>query len=153
MYARYWINLTYITFPSMYKFYKAQNNHTIFFKYACFVLHFVSNKNVFLSCFILTLHADVTCLCLIISLLRTIWAHICRTAVLLLFHKFLLSHWNFIILSDFNKFHYSYYSTLINFTLLKSDRGVLVKSVGVIDSSADTVFEVILNLDRHQRYE
>ncbi|XP_021899211.1 protein ENHANCED DISEASE RESISTANCE 2 [Carica papaya] len=35
----------------------------------------------------------------------------------------------------------------------KSDRGVLVKSVGVIDSSADTVFEVILNLDRHQRYE
>ncbi|KAJ4709656.1 protein ENHANCED DISEASE RESISTANCE 2-like [Melia azedarach] len=35
----------------------------------------------------------------------------------------------------------------------KSGRGVLVKSVGVIDANADTVFEVILNLDRHQRYE
>ncbi|KAL5774846.1 hypothetical protein ACOSP7_012403 [Xanthoceras sorbifolium] len=35
----------------------------------------------------------------------------------------------------------------------KSGRGVLVKSVGVVDASADTVFEVILNLDRHRRYE
>ncbi|KAK1578845.1 hypothetical protein Q3G72_033554 [Acer saccharum] len=32
-------------------------------------------------------------------------------------------------------------------------RGVLVKSVGVVDASSDTVFEVILNLDRHRRYE
>ncbi|GLT55441.1 hypothetical protein SLA2020_285610 [Shorea laevis] len=35
----------------------------------------------------------------------------------------------------------------------KSGRGALVKAVGVVDASADTVFEVILNLDRHQRYE
>ncbi|KAH9654560.1 START domain-containing protein [Citrus sinensis] len=35
----------------------------------------------------------------------------------------------------------------------KSGRGVLVKAVGVIDASADTVFEVVLNLERHQRYE
>lgn len=35
----------------------------------------------------------------------------------------------------------------------KSGKGVLVKSVGVVDASADTVFEVVLNLDRHQRYE
>ncbi|KAJ4846793.1 hypothetical protein Tsubulata_014108 [Turnera subulata] len=35
----------------------------------------------------------------------------------------------------------------------KSGKGVLVKAVGVIDASADTVFEVIMNLERHQRYE
>ncbi|CAI0395106.1 unnamed protein product [Linum tenue] len=34
-----------------------------------------------------------------------------------------------------------------------SAKGVLVKAVGVIDASADTVFEVFRNLDRHQRYE
>ncbi|CAN1318642.1 Protein ENHANCED DISEASE RESISTANCE 2 [Linum perenne] len=32
-------------------------------------------------------------------------------------------------------------------------KGVLVKAVGVIDASADTVFEVFRNTDRHQRYE
>ncbi|XP_021634839.1 protein ENHANCED DISEASE RESISTANCE 2 isoform X2 [Manihot esculenta] len=35
----------------------------------------------------------------------------------------------------------------------KNDKGALVKAVGVIDSSADTVFEIILSIDRHQRYE
>ncbi|KDP38628.1 hypothetical protein JCGZ_03981 [Jatropha curcas] len=35
----------------------------------------------------------------------------------------------------------------------KNGKGVLVKAVGVIDATADTVFEVILNVDRHQRYE
>ncbi|KAK4414999.1 protein ENHANCED DISEASE RESISTANCE 2 [Sesamum alatum] len=35
----------------------------------------------------------------------------------------------------------------------KSGKGVLVKAVGVIDASADTVFEVILSPDRVKRYE
>ncbi|XP_044464101.1 protein ENHANCED DISEASE RESISTANCE 2 isoform X2 [Mangifera indica] len=35
----------------------------------------------------------------------------------------------------------------------KSGKGVIVKAVGVIDADADTVFEVVLNLDRRQRYE
>ncbi|KAM2997749.1 hypothetical protein FF2_039487 [Malus domestica] len=35
----------------------------------------------------------------------------------------------------------------------KRGKGVIVNSVGVIEASADTAFEVILNLDRHQRYE
>ncbi|XP_050208638.1 protein ENHANCED DISEASE RESISTANCE 2-like [Mercurialis annua] len=35
----------------------------------------------------------------------------------------------------------------------KTGKGILVQAVGVIDASADTVFEVILNVDRHQRYE
>ncbi|XP_057997994.1 protein ENHANCED DISEASE RESISTANCE 2-like [Hevea brasiliensis] len=35
----------------------------------------------------------------------------------------------------------------------KNGKGVLVKAVGVIDTTADTVFEVILSVDRHQRYE
>ncbi|KAA8522910.1 hypothetical protein F0562_009333 [Nyssa sinensis] len=35
----------------------------------------------------------------------------------------------------------------------ESRKGALVKAVGVIDASADTVFEVVLNLDRRQRYE
>ncbi|KAF5469621.1 hypothetical protein F2P56_013679 [Juglans regia] len=35
----------------------------------------------------------------------------------------------------------------------KSGNGVLVKSVGVVDATADTVFEVILNVERHHRYE
>ncbi|KAL7589942.1 hypothetical protein Lser_V15G37913 [Lactuca serriola] len=30
---------------------------------------------------------------------------------------------------------------------------VLVKAVGVVDASPDTVFEVVLNVDRHRRYE
>ncbi|KAL6124880.1 hypothetical protein ACLB2K_077388 [Fragaria x ananassa] len=36
-----------------------------------------------------------------------------------------------------------------------SDRGkgVIVKAVGVIDASADTAFEVLMNLERRQRYE
>ncbi|CAN1318641.1 Protein ENHANCED DISEASE RESISTANCE 2 [Linum perenne] len=36
---------------------------------------------------------------------------------------------------------------------VKNVKGVLVKAVGVIDASADTVFEVFRNTDRHQRYE
>ncbi|KAM5551614.1 protein ENHANCED DISEASE RESISTANCE 2-like [Rosa sericea] len=32
-------------------------------------------------------------------------------------------------------------------------KGVIVKAVGVIDASADTAFEVLLNLERRQRYE
>ncbi|XP_020578361.1 protein ENHANCED DISEASE RESISTANCE 2-like isoform X2 [Phalaenopsis equestris] len=36
---------------------------------------------------------------------------------------------------------------------LKSGKDFLLKSVGVIDASVDTVFEVILSLDRHKRYE
>ncbi|XVE97523.1 hypothetical protein REPUB_Repub03eG0026900 [Reevesia pubescens] len=35
----------------------------------------------------------------------------------------------------------------------KSGKGALVKAVALVDASADTVFEVILNLDRHKRYE
>ncbi|XP_038700660.1 protein ENHANCED DISEASE RESISTANCE 2-like isoform X2 [Tripterygium wilfordii] len=35
----------------------------------------------------------------------------------------------------------------------KSGKGVLVKAVGVVDASADNVFEVVLSLDRHKRYE
>ncbi|CAL5400465.1 unnamed protein product [Camellia sinensis] len=35
----------------------------------------------------------------------------------------------------------------------KSGKTVLVKAVGVVDASADTVFEVVLNVDRHQRCE
>ncbi|KAF2317083.1 hypothetical protein GH714_011631 [Hevea brasiliensis] len=36
---------------------------------------------------------------------------------------------------------------------INDSKGVLVKAVGVIDTTADTVFEVILSVDRHQRYE
>ncbi|KAL8152605.1 hypothetical protein V2J09_010365 [Rumex salicifolius] len=36
---------------------------------------------------------------------------------------------------------------------LKSGKGVLVKSVGVIDASADTVFEVLMSLQPSKRYE
>ncbi|PNY03152.1 lipid binding protein, partial [Trifolium pratense] len=32
-------------------------------------------------------------------------------------------------------------------------KGVLAKSVGVIDATADSVFEVFLNTDRRKRYE
>ncbi|XP_057767088.1 protein ENHANCED DISEASE RESISTANCE 2-like [Salvia miltiorrhiza] len=32
-------------------------------------------------------------------------------------------------------------------------KGILVKAVGVVDASADTVFEIVLNPDRHRRYE
>ncbi|KAL6541200.1 hypothetical protein OROMI_025083 [Orobanche minor] len=35
----------------------------------------------------------------------------------------------------------------------KSGKGILVKSVGVVDASADTVFEEVLNTNRHKRYE
>lgn len=35
----------------------------------------------------------------------------------------------------------------------KSDKDFLLKSVAVIDASADTVFEVVLSLDRKKRYE
>ncbi|XP_071910866.1 protein ENHANCED DISEASE RESISTANCE 2-like isoform X2 [Coffea arabica] len=35
----------------------------------------------------------------------------------------------------------------------ESGKGVVVKAVGVVDASADTVFDVVLSLDRHQRYE
>ncbi|CAI0395065.1 unnamed protein product [Linum tenue] len=35
----------------------------------------------------------------------------------------------------------------------KSDKGTLVKAVGVVDASADTVFDVFINLDQQQRYE
>ncbi|XP_057968358.1 protein ENHANCED DISEASE RESISTANCE 2-like isoform X2 [Malania oleifera] len=35
----------------------------------------------------------------------------------------------------------------------KSGKGALVKSVGVVDASADTVFEVLLNLEKRRRYE
>jgi hypothetical protein len=35
----------------------------------------------------------------------------------------------------------------------KAGRGVLVKAVAVVEASADTVFEVLLNIDKHQRYE
>ncbi|GAA0141102.1 defense/immunity protein [Lithospermum erythrorhizon] len=35
----------------------------------------------------------------------------------------------------------------------KINKGVLIKAVGVVDASADTVFEVIMSLDRHTRYE
>ncbi|KAL2465615.1 Protein of unknown function (DUF1336) [Abeliophyllum distichum] len=35
----------------------------------------------------------------------------------------------------------------------KSGKGILVKAVGVVDASADTVFEIVLSLDRNKRYE
>ncbi|KAG7548061.1 Protein ENHANCED DISEASE RESISTANCE 2 C-terminal [Arabidopsis suecica] len=35
----------------------------------------------------------------------------------------------------------------------KAGRGVLVKAVAVVEASADTVFEVLLSIDKHQRYE
>ncbi|KAI8570528.1 hypothetical protein RHMOL_Rhmol01G0041400 [Rhododendron molle] len=35
----------------------------------------------------------------------------------------------------------------------KNGKAVLVKAVGVVDASADVVFEVFMNVDRHQRYE
>ncbi|KAJ8560776.1 hypothetical protein K7X08_022636 [Anisodus acutangulus] len=35
----------------------------------------------------------------------------------------------------------------------KTGKGVLVKAVGVVEASADTVFEVLLSLDRRRRYE
>ncbi|XP_039018536.1 protein ENHANCED DISEASE RESISTANCE 2-like isoform X2 [Hibiscus syriacus] len=35
----------------------------------------------------------------------------------------------------------------------KNGKGALVKAVALVDASADTVFEVILNLDRRKRYE
>ncbi|XP_010245529.1 PREDICTED: protein ENHANCED DISEASE RESISTANCE 2-like isoform X1 [Nelumbo nucifera] len=35
----------------------------------------------------------------------------------------------------------------------KSEKGVLLKSVGVVDANLDTVFDVVLSLDRHKRYE
>lgn len=38
-------------------------------------------------------------------------------------------------------------------SLSQSGKGVLVKSVGVVDANADTVFEVVLNLEKHRRYE
>ena len=42
-----------------------------------------------------------------------------------------------------------YYNCLV----LQNGKGVLVKAVGVVDASADTVFEIVLNPDRHRRYE
>lgn len=36
---------------------------------------------------------------------------------------------------------------------LKGAKGLLLKSVGVMDAEADTVFEVVLGLDKHKRYE
>ncbi|KAL5698805.1 hypothetical protein ACHQM5_029793 [Ranunculus cassubicifolius] len=36
---------------------------------------------------------------------------------------------------------------------IKTGKSVLVKSVGVVDANLDTVFEVILSLDRRRRYE
>ncbi|XP_031479449.1 protein ENHANCED DISEASE RESISTANCE 2 [Nymphaea colorata] len=35
----------------------------------------------------------------------------------------------------------------------KSGRNILLKAVGVVDASLDTVFEVVYNLDKHTRYE
>ncbi|RAL44166.1 hypothetical protein DM860_016412 [Cuscuta australis] len=35
----------------------------------------------------------------------------------------------------------------------KSCKVVLVKAVGVVEASANTIFDIVLNLDRHQRYE
>ncbi|CAL9087316.1 protein ENHANCED DISEASE RESISTANCE 2-like isoform X1 [Musa acuminata AAA Group] len=38
-------------------------------------------------------------------------------------------------------------------TNLKGARGLLLKSVGVIEANVDTIFEVVLSPDRHKRYE
>ncbi|CAA0819955.1 Protein of unknown function (DUF1336 [Striga hermonthica] len=35
----------------------------------------------------------------------------------------------------------------------KNGKGILVKAVGVVEASADTVFEEVLSTDRHRRYE
>lgn len=37
--------------------------------------------------------------------------------------------------------------------VLQNSKGILVKAVGVVDACADTVFEIVLNPDRHRRYE
>ena len=39
------------------------------------------------------------------------------------------------------------------FCALQNGKGVLAKSVGVIDATADTVFEVILSTEQQKRYE
>ena len=36
---------------------------------------------------------------------------------------------------------------------LQGGKGILLKSVGVVGANPDTVFEVVLNLDKHKRYE
>lgn len=42
---------------------------------------------------------------------------------------------------------------MLLFCSLQNGKGVLAKSVGVIDATADTVFEVLLSTERQKRYE
>ncbi|KAL4181400.1 hypothetical protein AMTRI_Chr12g271010 [Amborella trichopoda] len=44
-------------------------------------------------------------------------------------------------------------NVVLKVTFLQKGKGVLVKSVGVVDASLDTVFEVVVSLDKRQRYE
>ena len=42
---------------------------------------------------------------------------------------------------------------LLIFISLQGGKGILLKSVGVVSANPDTVFEMILSLDNHKRYE
>ena len=42
---------------------------------------------------------------------------------------------------------------LLFFISLQGGKGILLKSVGVVSANPDTVFEMILSLDNHKRYE
>jgi hypothetical protein len=44
-------------------------------------------------------------------------------------------------------------STFINCYFLQGGKGILLKSVGVVGANPDTVFEMVLSLDKHKRYE
>lgn len=39
------------------------------------------------------------------------------------------------------------------FLFKQGGKGILLKSVGVVAANPDTVFEVVLDLDKHKRYE
>lgn len=45
------------------------------------------------------------------------------------------------------------YPSFKYFRYFQSGKGILVKSVGVVDANADTAFEVVMNIERSKRYE
>lgn len=55
----------------------------------------------------------------------------------------------FIMIGQINKYDFCFDF----FCALQNGKGVLAKSVGVIDATADTVFEVILSTEQQKRYE
>ena len=50
-------------------------------------------------------------------------------------------------------FHDLVKCSVYTFYYVQSGKGALAKAVGVIDATADAVFEVLLNTERQQRYE